>query len=66
MSELIPFLPGGESSDEAAIHDTFLVEEGLALISAYRDISDPALRAALVAVVKILAGQTQKTDFSAT
>ena len=60
MNELIPFVPGRESSEMAATHDSFLVEEGLALISAYRDIRDPALRAALVAVVKILAGQTKK------
>ena len=65
MSDIIPFLPNrpdDEGSDLAISHDTFLIEEGLALLSAYRNIQDPEVRAAVVQFIKVLAGNTSKAD----
>ena len=51
-----------EPAEDGLDHETFLVEEGLDLLAAYRSISDKALRLSLKAMVETMAKCYRKID----
>ncbi len=57
MADIVMFpQDGGMDENEPTFHhDTFLKDEGLELLAAYRRISDPLLRMSLMQLVKALA-----------
>ena len=53
---------GGEEDKEVeAANDTFMMEEGLELLAAYRSIADSAVRAAIKEVIRLLARRESAT-----
>ena len=60
MADIVMFpQDGGMEEDELTFHnDSFLKDEGLDLLAAYRRISDPSVRLSIMQLVKTLAGKT--------
>ena len=62
MSEQLTSDGGSEDCKEVeAANDTFMMEEGLELLAAYRSIADRAVRAAIREVVRLLARKDRAT-----
>ena len=62
MADIVMFPQDGtgEEDQASASGDTFLKDEGLDLLAAYRRISDPSVRMSLMQLVKTLAGSVRE------
>ncbi len=62
MADIVMFPrdTGSEEDQPPFPGDTFLKDEGLELLAAYRRISDPSVRMSLMQLVKTLAGNARE------
>ena len=59
MADIVMFPQDGgtDEDDSTSRNDSFLKDEGLDLLAAYRRINDPSVRMSLMQLVKTLAGK---------